>query len=174
MRDLPLKPHMLETLLRSAALGMILFLGVSLAATEPSFARKDPTYRAKIQEMANHSDLVVLGHVMALRKSAARMRVTIAVEETFQGDLNQDLINVDVLSGKIKIDPFEPEFTAEDRAILFLYKDNGVYRCVNGAYGKKTIIHENVYVNPENHFLKIDLDDYIEALNELPELKEEA
>ena len=125
-----------------------------------------------MRESALHSDLVVMGHVAAVSMNTRTTVVKFQVDETFQGDPMGSFITIAVQSGKIVVDPTEPIFSPKDRAILFLYEDQGVYRCVNGGYGKKTIRNDNVYLNPENNFDNAKLKDYLDALREELQEKE--
>ena len=173
MRNLSFKQRMSKTLVILAVAGL-----VQAVMTAPGWAANTDGYEALISEAAQHSDLVILGRVVGLSMDTHRTRVLFQVDEVFQGDRPKgSMITVNVNRGKIITDPSEPRFTSYDRAFLYLYEDkddnNGAYRCVNGAFGKKTVKHENVYIHPQNKFLSVKLKDYLEAIRKELQEKEE-
>ena len=147
---------------------------VQAVMTAPGWAANTDGYEALISETAQHADLVILGRVVGLSMDTHRTRVLFQIDEVFQGDKTKgSMITVNVNRGKIMTDPSEPRFTSYDRAFLYLYEDNGAYRCVNGAFGKKTVKHENVYIHPQNKFLSVKLKDYLEAIRKELQEKEQ-
>jgi len=133
--------------------------------------RSDPgipdLIRTEVEELALHSDIVIRGRVIKMSRNLNNTLVKISVEHVFHGDLEGSVIDVYVNSGKVRVDTSEPSFFSPDRSFLFLYKEGEVYRVVNGAEGKKTIVHKNVYLDPNNHFSTAKLLDYETILSEI-------
>lgn len=132
----------------------------------------EASFPTEMADLASRSDLAVLGRAIEVKSGQADARVKIKIEKTFRGVAPGELIWLATKRGKIKVDMSEPEFRAGDRAILFLYQDREaagpepLFRCVNGAEGKKSVIHENVYLHPDNGFATVKLKDYEKAFLE--------
>ena len=142
-------------------------LAASLPAAAPrtGWATVDEAPLDDMDILIGESELIVMGHVTAVRAGLRETVVQIQVARVFKGDGSIKALEVEHGGGKHTIEPDEPAFTSFDKAILYLKRrPDGRYRCVNGAAGKKTIYNDNIYLHPNNNFVTAKLKKYEELL----------
>ena len=114
--------------------------------------------------LIERSDMVVLATVDKLEQKLEKTRVRMAVQRVFKGDPTVKYLELEHRGGKHTADFTEPTFTSYDKAFLYLTKEGEFYRCTGGAGGKKTVVNDNVYLQPDNSFASTTLKKYTAAL----------
>jgi len=133
-------------------------------AIQPASAssKAPPTQISDDMEMLiQNSEFIVLAHVLELRKGMSKTHVKLAVDEVYKGLAEAPQFTLEHDGGKHTVSFDEPSFVSYDKAILFLRKDpKGAWRSVDGARGKKTILNDNVYVEPGDGFASVPFKKY--------------
>ena len=150
---------------------LILIAAVFAFVSVPLYAEQFQTAAAQagpeLENLFAGSDVVVLASVEVLDQKLNETRVRVAVQRVFKGDAALKRLEIEHRGGKFKVDFTEPSFSSYDKAILFLRRDGDLYRCVNGAQGKKTVVNDNVYLTPDNGFASMPLKKYVSSLEAL-------
>ena len=127
-----------------------------------------PPIEDELRSLIQRSELIARAEVVKIDQGTRKSEVTLTVQEVFKGDPTMRDIHLRHEGGKFLVKPEEPFFQSYERCIVFLKKDEeGFYRCVDGATGKKTIRNENVYIHPDNSFLTLKFNDYRKKIQTL-------
>jgi len=156
---------------------MLIFLIQTNLFTLTSTAKQEVDFTPDLEELAKTSDLILMGQISRLEQDPRHTWADFEVFEVYQGNIEDHNVRVLSFAGKVMVDTLEPQFTKGERAILFLekFKNRNLYRCVQGKRGKKVLINSNVYIFPDDSFIRINVRKYVDYLkNRSAFLKTEA
>ena len=136
--------------------------GEAVQAAEPA------QYAEEIKDLAGLSDAVILGSIERQEIGISETIAGVRVLKSFKGPLREgQLIPFRTRSGRVKVEPNEPDLTGIHQAVFYLSSAQpigGPFRCVNDTYGFKSVINDHVYTNPQNPIETVRLKKYLQSL----------
>lgn len=132
----------------------------------PAWAAEPANFVSEIQDLKSQSTAVIIGSIERREIDVAQTSARVRVIKSFSGPLKEgQQITFKTHSGRVQVGKNEPELTGVDRAVFYMMVDSdGNYHSVNDYYGFKPIIHDNVYINPQNPLETVKLKKYQESL----------
>lgn len=131
-------------------------------------AAETADHQGETLDLFRGSHAVIIGRIEKRRIGISETIADIRVISSIAGPLSPGRsIQLRVLSGRVKTGQDQPELTGVTQAVFFLTPPDpadGRYTCLQDNYGFKPIIHDRVYLNPQDPRQTVQLKKYQETL----------
>lgn len=138
-----------------------------IATAKTNFDDKESRWLSK------KAPIILIANVLRIDQTPNHSTITLQAGDILKGatHIPDSLIRIHIQSGSVLVDPSKPQFSRNERCVLFLNKNNndGALEIIEGRIGKKVIINENVYLDEAQSHMSLKLKDYLKLVHESKE-----